>query len=64
MTSGPAGPVGTPFIWMKAKLVVSRQLGLHVTKPAVHSTLLMCNEAHQCVLSQLICVINGAKPGG
>src|SRR5579885_1956012 len=46
-TSGPAGPVGTPSRWMNAKLVVSRQLKLQVAKPAVHSTLLMCREAHQ-----------------
>src|SRR5947209_6995244 len=62
--AGPAGPVGIPFIWMKAKLVVSRQLGLQKVKLKVHSRLLMCSEAHQCFKSQLIWLMNGGKPGG
>ena len=62
--AGPAGPVGTPFIWMKAKFVGSVQLGLQKVKPKVHSALLICSEAHQWVVSQLICVMNGEKPGG
>jgi hypothetical protein len=32
---GLGGPVGTPFVWMKAKLTGSMQLLLHVP-PASH----------------------------
>ena len=60
---GPAGPVGTPLSWMKAKLVGSMQLALQCTKPAVHSRSLICSEAHQCWLSHEIESPNGANPG-
>jgi hypothetical protein len=60
---GLGGPVGTPFVWMKAKLTGSMQLLLHVP-PASHSTLSMVSAEHQCVLSQLIESANGANPGG
>ena len=62
--SGPAGPVGTPSIWMKAKLVGSMQFRLQFVNPAPHSRLLMCSEAHQWVVSQLMLVMKGASPGG
>jgi len=39
---GAAGPVGTPFFWMKAKLIGSKQLLFWVM-------LSMVNAAHQCV---------------
>ena len=40
-TCGPAGPVGTPFFWMKAKFVGSSQAVLHLWKFTVHSRSLM-----------------------
>lgn len=63
-TCGPAGPVGTPFFWIHAKFVGSTQALLHLWKPTVHSRSLMCSEAHQCALSQLMLSKNGASPGG
>ena len=47
-----AGPVGTPFRWMKAKLTGSTQAGLGCVV-GVHSRLSMVSAAHQCVSSQL-----------
>src|SRR5205823_13776002 len=63
-TCGPAGPVGTPSFWMKAKLVGSSQAVLQWPKCNVHSRSLMWSEAHQCELSQLMLSKNGASPGG
>src|SRR5271166_3145809 len=62
---GLGGPVGTPFVWMKAKLTGSMQLLLHEPDPSpVHSKLSMLSAEHQCLLSQLMLSENGAKPGG
>ena len=61
---GLGGPVGTPSLWMNAKLVGSMQLLLQFTNPSWHSRSLMCSEAHQCVLSHEIESANGANPGG
>ena len=61
---GLGGPVGTPSLWMKAKLVGSMQFGLQWWKRAVHSRSLMCSDAHQWALSQLMLSGNGANPGG
>src|SRR5215475_2327340 len=62
-SAGPAGPVGMPSFWMNAKLVGSMQLGLQNENSEVHSRLLMCNEAHQCFVSQLTALMNGGIPG-
>src|SRR5215470_8218551 len=35
---GLGGPVGTPFVWMNAKLIGSMQLLLHTLKSAWHSS--------------------------
>src|SRR5580704_11684785 len=64
ISCGLGGPVGTPFVWMNAKLVVSLQLLLQLTKLNVHSASLMCSDAHHCVLLQLTFSMNGASPGG
>jgi hypothetical protein len=61
---GLGGPVGTPSFWMKAKFVGSSQFVLQLSKPNVHSRSLMCSDAHQCELSQLMLSKNGALPGG
>src|SRR5271169_6225249 len=61
---GLGGPVGMPSRCTKAKFVVSSQLGLHDTKPNVHSSSLMCSDAHHDVLLQLTESMNGASPGG
>src|SRR5215471_11461114 len=64
---GPGGPVGTPLVWMKPKLIGSTQLLLQLSLGLPlfwHSRLSMVSAEHQWVLSQLIEVANGAKPGG
>src|SRR5579862_1249404 len=61
--SGPGGPVGIPSFWMKAKLVVSVQLGFSWPLD-ITSRLLMCSEAHQRVRLQLTLLMNGVSPGG
>src|SRR5580700_4612021 len=67
LSCGLGGPVGTPLVWTKAKLTGSVQLLLHpvVANPLPrHSRLSMLSAEHQCVLSQLMLSLNGAKPGG
>src|SRR5579859_4373843 len=64
ISCGLGGPVGTPFVWMNAKLVVSSQLLLQLAILNVHSSSLMCSDAHHCVALQLTFSINGASPGG
>src|SRR6266576_1277996 len=49
---GLGGPVGTPFVWMNAKLIGSTQLLLHTPNPAWHSSESIVSAAHQCELSQ------------
>src|ERR1700674_1373039 len=61
---GLGGPVGTPSVWMKAKLVGSMHALLQLAKFSVHSRSLMWREAHQWVLSQLRLSTNGANTGG
>src|ERR1700747_1649803 len=61
---GLGGPVGTPFVWMNAKLTGSTQLLLQTLKSAWHSSESIVSAAHQCELSQLHASANGAKPGG
>src|SRR5437764_9989653 len=62
---GLGGPVGTPLVWMKAKLTGSTQLLLQGPEPLpVHSRLSMVSAEHQWVLSQLMLSANGANPGG
>src|ERR1700722_16652252 len=61
---GDGGPVGTPFRWMKPKLLGSSQLLLQVANPALHSRLSRVRAAHQCEPSQLSLSANGALPGG
>src|SRR6266480_232773 len=61
---GLGGPVGTPFVWMNAKLTGSTQLLLQTLKSAWHSSESMVSAAHQCELSQLRASENGANPGG
>ena len=61
---GDGGPVGTPFRWMKAKLLGSSQLLLQDWNAAVHSRLSMVRAAHQCVSSQLTLSGKGGMPGG
>ena len=61
---GDGGPVGTPSLWMKAKLTGSTQLLLQLAKAAMHSRLSMFMAAHQRVPSQLMLSTNGAWPGG
>src|SRR5215467_2278255 len=60
---GLGGPVGTPFVWMNAKLIGSMQLLLQAPE-TVHSSEAMVSAAHQCELSQLRPSANGANPGG
>src|SRR5215472_1845086 len=60
---GLGGPVGTPLVWMKAKLTGSTQLLLQVPE-TVHSSESIVSAAHQCVLLQLRASANGANPGG
>src|SRR5215469_2067902 len=60
---GLGGPVGTPVVWMNAKLTGSTQLLLQVPE-TVHSSESMVSAAHQCELSQLRPSANGANPGG
>src|SRR6516164_1214419 len=60
---GFGGPVGTPPVWMKAKLTVSGQWGLQV-KLAWHSRLSMFSAEHQWALSQPMLSASGAMPGG
>src|SRR5689334_11545737 len=60
---GLGGPVGTPLVWMKAKLIGSTQLLLQ-TPVVVHSSESMVSAAHQWELSQLMPSANGANPGG
>src|SRR6516164_9469176 len=60
---GLGGPVGTPFVWMKAKLIGSTQLLLQVPE-AVHSSESIVSAAHQWLLLQLMPSTNGANPGG
>src|SRR5437016_11715902 len=50
---GPGGPVGTPSVWISAKLTGSVHWGLQWAKPDVHSRLSMVRAAHQWVESQL-----------
>src|SRR5690242_3679101 len=61
---GLGGPVGTPLVWMNARLTGSTQLLLHTAKLAWHSSESMVSAAHQCELSQLRPDTNGANPGG
>src|SRR5215831_18443482 len=61
---GLGRPVGTPLVWMKAKFVGSMQLLLQLPKFTVHSASLICSDAHQCLLLQLMLSTNGAIPGG
>src|SRR6516164_3391888 len=61
---GLGGPFGTPLVWMKAKFVGSAQLLLQLAKFTVHSRSLMCSDAHQNLLLQLMLSTNGAAPGG
>src|SRR5580704_19653550 len=61
--SGPGGPVGTPFRWMKAKLAGSSQAGLAFVV-GVPVKLSMVSAAHQCVSSQLVLLMKGGWPGG
>src|SRR5271170_1184672 len=61
---GDGGPVGTPFRWMKPKLLGSSQFALQVANAAVHSRLSMVRAAHQCVPSQLALSTKGGLPGG
>src|SRR5262249_19202508 len=56
---GLGGPAGTPLVAMKAKFVGSMQLPLQLAKFTVHSRSLICSEAHQWVLSQLMLSTNG-----
>src|SRR6202043_803713 len=60
---GDGGPVGTPFFWMKAKLIGSTQAGLAFAV-GVPVKLSMFSAAHQCVASQLVLSTKGAFPGG
>ena len=60
---GLGGPVGTPLVWMNAKLAGSVQFGLQFPVTG-HSRLKVRSAAHQCRLSQLCESIIGAKPGG
>ena len=65
LSCGLGGPVGTPLVWMKPKLTGSGQLPLQCPDPLpLHSRLSMVSAEHQCVSSQLVLSINGAKPGG
>jgi hypothetical protein len=51
---GDGGPVGTPLVWMWAKLTGSTHRLLHGPEPLpAHSRLSMLSAEHQCVLSQL-----------
>src|SRR5436305_5420647 len=61
---GLGGPVGTPLVWTKAKLIGSMHLLLQTVNPAVHSSESIVSAAHQCVSSQLMPSANGANPGG
>ena len=57
--------MGTPLVWMKAKLTGSTQLWLQLPLPLPwHSRLSMFSAEHQWVSSQLVASTNGAKPGG
>src|ERR1700694_4748147 len=61
---GLGGPVGTPSVWMKAKLVGSMHALLQLAELSVHPWTLLWRDAHQWVLSQLRLSTNGANPGG
>src|SRR5215469_4627948 len=60
---GLGGPVGTPLVWMNAKLTGSTQLLLQVPE-RVHSSESIVSAAHQWALSQLMPFADGANPGG
>src|SRR6516162_8468448 len=60
---GLGGPVGTPLVWIKAKLIGSTQLLLQVPE-TVHSSESIVSAAHQWLLLQLMLSTNGANPGG
>src|SRR5215467_1361426 len=60
---GLGGPVGTPLVWRKAKLIGSMQLLLQVPEK-VHSSESIVSAAHQWLLSQLRPSTDGANPGG
>src|SRR6516165_8546828 len=60
---GLGGPVGTPLVWTKAKLIGSTHLLLQVPE-TVHSSESIVSAAHQWLLSQLMPSANGANPGG
>ena len=60
---GLGGPVGTPLVWTKAKLIGSVHLLLQVPE-TVHSSESIVRAAHQWLLSQLRASANGANPGG
>jgi hypothetical protein len=61
---GPAGPVGTPLVWMKAELIGSSQSGWQVAYWSVHSRLSMVMAAHQPTSLQLSLSTHGGLPGG
>jgi len=54
---GAGGPVGTPFLWMKAKLTGSMQ-------PLLFVKLSMFRAAHHWVWLQLTWLTKGSQPGG
>ncbi len=61
---GLGGPVGTPLVWIHAKLTGSSQLLLHCANWNVHSRLSIVSAAHQWLSSQLVESTNGGMPGG
>jgi hypothetical protein len=46
VSCGLAGPVGTPFLWMKPKLTGSSQFGLQFVIPNWHSRLSIVSAPH------------------
>ena len=67
LSCGLGGPGGTPLVWTNAKFTGSVQFWLHppgANPPWEHSRLSMLSAEHQCVLSQLMLSVKGAKPGG